>query len=293
MKSMTGYGRGATEIRERQQTIEVEITSVNRKTLDVQVNAPREWPNIQQKCIEWLDGSYTRGRLQIQFKVTVKHEQSSPLMLDHERLDGALQAIQDYASKRNIEYKPNAKLLLDLSKVLKEEKNPTEWKDLEKAAEGAFKSALSEIHAMREREGTLLTEDIRERIDLLSSVTRTIEMHSKETTSQHRDALLERLRQCNLEIDLSDERLLKELALFADRSDISEEITRLDAHLKQFLEFIQSSEASGRKMDFLCQEIHRELNTTGSKSTQIEITRAVIEGKNTLERIREQVQNIE
>ena len=95
------------------------------------------------------------------------------------------------------------------------------------------------------------------------------------------------------EINPEDERLLKELAIHADKFHISEEITRLNSHLDQFKEFIKSKESCGRKMDFLCQEIHRELNTTGSKSTQIEITRAVIEGKNTLERIREQVQNIE
>ena len=104
---------------------------------------------------------------------------------------------------------------------------------------------------------------------------------------------MERLKQLELELDVSDERVLKEIAIYADRADISEETTRLSSHFEQFLEFLNADEATGRKMDFLCQEIHREFNTTGSKSNDIEITRLVIEGKNTLERIREQVQNIE
>ena len=104
---------------------------------------------------------------------------------------------------------------------------------------------------------------------------------------------MNRLKQLKLELDINDERVLKELAIFADRSDISEELTRLNSHFDQFNEFIDADEATGRKMDFLCQEIHREFNTTGSKSSPIEITRAVIEGKNGLERIREQVQNVE
>ena len=127
----------------------------------------------------------------------------------------------------------------------------------------------------------------------MDTLCQTIEQQAAQAVGNYSKTLLERLKQLYLEIDLNDERVLKEIALFADRSDISEEITRLKSHFEQFREFLKSDAACGRKMDFLCQEINREFNTTGSKSTQIEITRAVIEGKNALERIREQVQNIE
>ena len=138
-----------------------------------------------------------------------------------------------------------------------------------------------------------MATDLSERIGTLETLSAQIEAHSKNAVPRYRDALFERLKQINLDLDLNDERVLKEIALFADRCDVSEEITRLKSHFEQFHAFLKSNEASGRKMDFLCQEIHRELNTTGSKSSQIEITRAVIEGKNELERIREQVQNVE
>ena len=293
MKSMTGYGRGTATATNKKISIEVEITSVNRKTLDVQVNAPREWPNMQQLSAEWLRQSFIRGRVQVQFKYSSGEESSSILALDHNQLDQALQSLRNYASSQNIPFEANAALLLDLTKILQDNKSPTAWEDLEPTVEKAFRSALDDINSMRCREGSTLANDLNERIDTLGEISIEIEKHSNNTPKQHRDALLERLRQMDLEINLEDERLLKELAIHADKSDISEEITRLNSHLDQFKEFIKSKESCGRKMDFLCQEIHRELNTTGSKSSQIEITRAVIEGKNTLERIREQVQNIE
>ena len=146
---------------------------------------------------------------------------------------------------------------------------------------------------MREKEGAALQADLTLRITELDSIRAGIAGHAEGTTGNYRDALLERLGQLGLELDTSDERVLKEVALFADRCDISEEITRLSSHFEQFNELLSSQEAVGRKMDFLCQEIHREFNTIGSKANHIEITRAVIDGKNELERVREQVQNIE
>lgn len=293
MNSMTGYGRGTATATNENVTVEVEITSVNRKTLDVQVNAPREWPNMQQLSAEWLRQSFSRGRVQVQFTFNSSKESSSSLSLDHGQLDVTLQSLRDYASSQNIQFEADASLLLDLAKMLQDSKTPTDWKDLEPTVRIAFNSALDDINSMRIQEGCALAKDLHERIDALREIANSVERHSENAAELHRDSLLERLRQLDLEINLEDERLLKELAIHADKSDISEEITRLNSHLDQFKEFIECEESCGRKMDFLCQEIHRELNTTGSKSTQIEITRAVIEGKNSLERIREQVQNVE
>ena len=290
---MTGYGRGTAKAANENRSVEVEITSVNRKSLDVQISAPREWPNMQQSSTEWLREGFTRGRVQVQFKYSEGDEPSSAISIDHGQLDQALQSLRDYASTQDIAFEADATLLLSLSKMLQENKAPTDWKKLEPTVRTAFNHAMEDINSMRSREGEALAKDLNERIDSLREITAEIEKRSINTSKQHRDVLIERLRQLDLEIDLDDERLLKELAFHADKADISEELTRLNAHLDQFKEFIDSPESCGRKMDFLCQEINRELNTTGSKSTQIEITRAVIEGKNTLERIREQVQNIE
>jgi uncharacterized protein (TIGR00255 family) len=176
---------------------------------------------------------------------------------------------------------------------LKDRTQLPDWRELETTLKTAFDAALNDLNSMRGREGEALAKDLLARLEELELLRKATAEHAKETVALHREALLQRLKQLDLQFDLEDERLLKELALFADRSDISEELTRLDAHFQQFREFIESNNPSGRKMDFLCQEIHREFNTTGSKSSQIEITRTVIESKNALERIREQVQNVE
>ena len=193
----------------------------------------------------------------------------------------------------SLEFNPDASFLIDLARSVKDSSELPDWKELIKPLKEAFVSALSEIEVMRSKEGTALAADLRKRINELNGYREEISKYALRSSEKYRDSLLERLKQLNLDLDPSDERVLKEIALFVDRSDISEEITRLSSHFEQFLTFIKAEEATGRKMDFLCQEIHRELNTTGSKSNDIEITRIVIEAKNALERIREQVQNIE
>jgi uncharacterized protein (TIGR00255 family) len=290
---MTGYGRGSAEATEHEVRIEVEITSVNRKTLDAQITSPREWNGLEQQCNEWLSGAFQRGRINIQIKVESTGGQQYGLTWSAKAMDESLERLIGFAKSRDLPFEVDSHLLLDLAKSLKDSSGLPDWNDIATQIKSAFDSALADIDVMRLREGNSLAKDLSQRIDELDTLTNKISDHAANTTVKYRDALIERLKQMGLDLDLSDERVLKEVAIFADRSDISEELTRLRSHFEQFREFIQSDEATGRKMDFLCQEIHRELNTTGSKSSPIEITRAVIEGKNALERIREQVQNIE
>lgn len=293
MRSMTGYGRGSANATEQGLIVEIEITSVNRKNLDTFVSAPREWSGIEQRCNDWIKSGFQRGRVNIQIKVNSIEGEQHGLTWCERALDETLLRLKKFADSRELPFIPDAPLLLDLAKSLKDSSGHPDWSDFEAAIKTAFDQALGDINLMRSQEGSALAEDLNQRIDQLNDLRLKIEKYAQGAVHKHRDALLERLKHLNLDLDLDDERVLKELALFADRCDISEEMTRLASHFEQFKGFIRSGEPAGRKMDFLCQEIHRELNTTGSKSSQIEITRAVIEGKNGLERIREQVQNIE
>jgi uncharacterized protein (TIGR00255 family) len=290
---MTGYGRGAADVTEHGLRIEIEITSVNRKTLDAQVSSPREWNGLEQQCNEWLKGAFQRGRVNIQIKVESTEGEQHGLVWNAKSMDESLARLTAYAESRGHPFEIDSRLLLDLAKTLKDSSGLPDWREIETAIKAAFDVALADVDVMRLAEGKALADDLNQRIAELDALTNRIADHATNTVGAYRDALLERLKQLNLELDVSDERVLKEIAIFADRSDISEELTRLRSHFEQFREFLQSDEATGRKMDFLCQEIHREFNTTGSKSSPIEITRGVIEGKNALERIREQVQNIE
>ena len=290
---MTGFGRGCAQADKAGVNIQVEINSVNRKTLDTQISAPREWSGFEATCNEWLKGAFQRGRVNIQIIIESIDGSKNSLKFNNQAMQESLEDLRSFASNQGLEFNPDASFLIDLARSVKDSSELPDWKELRKPLKEAFVSALSEIEVMRSKEGTALAADLRKRINELNGYREEIAKNALGSSEKYRDSLLERLEQLNLDLDPSDERVLKEIALFVDRSDISEEITRLSSHFEQFLTFIKAEEATGRKMDFLCQEIHRELNTTGSKSNDIEITRIVIEAKNALERIREQVQNIE
>ena len=293
MLSMTGFGRSCAEAAKAGVRIQVEIHSVNRKTLDIQISAPREWSGYEAICSEWINAAFQRGRVNVQIKVESAKDSGDSLAMNTEAMAESLNNLKAFARAQGFDFTPDSSLILDLARSVKDSSKLPDWKELKDALQEAFKLALADINAMRLQEGAALAEDLRVRIAELETLRKQIEKNASGSTQRYRNALLERLKQLELELDVSDERVLKEIAIYADRSDISEETTRLSSHFEQFLGFLNADEATGRKMDFLCQEIHREFNTTGSKSNDIEITRLVIEGKNTLERIREQVQNIE
>ncbi|WPJ95070.1 YicC/YloC family endoribonuclease [Coraliomargarita algicola] len=293
MRSMTGFGRGCADAVDAGVRIQIEINSVNRKTLDVQISAPREWNGYESICNEWISAAFQRGRVNVQIKVESTQGGSDSLALNTNAMAESLKGLRAFAESQDLEFTPDSGFLLELARSVKDSSGLPDWKELKDSIQEAFQKALADIDSMRQQEGAALAADLKERITQLEDFRQQIEKNASGSTLRYRDALLERLKQLKLELDPSDERVLKEVAIFADRSDISEETTRLACHFEQFLSFLNADEATGRKMDFLCQEIHREFNTTGSKSNDIEITRMVIEGKNALERIREQVQNIE
>ena len=290
---MTGFGRSSVEVEGAGVRIQVEIHSVNRKTLDIQISAPREWSGHEAIFSEWIGGAFQRGRVNVQIKVELAKDSSDSLAMNTEAMALTLNDLKAFAQAQGFDFTPDSSFILDLARSVKDRSSLPSWKELKESLQEAFNAALADISAMRLQEGAALAEDLRERIAELEAFRIQIEKNASGSTQRYRNALLERLKQLELELDVSDERVLKEVAIYADRSDISEETTRLSSHFEQFLGFLSADEATGRKMDFLCQEIHREFNTTGSKSNDIEITRLVIEGKNALERIREQVQNIE
>ena len=293
MFSMTGFGRGCAEAAEAGLRVQVEIHSVNRKTLDIQISAPREWSGYEAICCEWINGAFQRGRVNVQIKVESAQDSNDSLAMNTDAMTKSLNNLKAFAEAQGFDFIPDSSLILDLARSVKDTNSLPDWKDLKDALQEAFRLALTDINAMRLQEGAALAKDLKKRITELETFRKQIEKNAACSTQRYRDALLERLKKLELELDVSDERVLKEVAIYADRSDISEETTRLGSHIEQFLGFLSAEEATGRKMDFLCQEIHREFNTTGSKSSSIEITRLVIEGKNALERIREQVQNVE
>ena len=293
MKSMTGYGSSSFELPSCPLFFELTIQSVNRKNLDCQIFVPQEWSDIETKISEWTKDQFTRGRIMIHLKINKKKQNNNGFNLNETLLDHSIKELSAFCNKRSIPLDLNPSLLIKLNQLLKDQEALPPWKESESIIQDAFSEALTQWQAMRRTEGEALKKDFNQRMNALTQLIDSVETLATSASKDFSKKLIERLNSMHLEIDLEDDRVLKEIALFADRSDISEELTRLKSHISQFKEFTASPDSIGRKMDFLCIEMFREMNTISSKTQQIEVTKNTIEGKNELERIREQVQNVE
>ena len=288
---MTGYGCASTIGEELE--IQIEIATINKKNLDVYTNLPREWQGLESMVLERVRSTLSRGKVNLNMQITDLRNEGG-LSFDSEAVRASLDRLGKLAASCKIDFKPDAETLLRLVTLTDNGRSLPNWESVQTTVEEVLGKALEQLCQMREKEGDHLHKDLLERIEVLRNLQKSIEKESENTVPNYRELLMQRLKQTELDIDLNDERILKEIAFFADRVDNTEEITRLGSHLEQFTTIMaEKDQPIGRKLDFLCQEIHREMNTIGSKANNLEITKMVIECKNELERIREQVQNVE
>jgi len=297
MQSMTGFGSGkaallATAAGARE--VAVECSSVNRKGLELAVSLPREWSALEASLTELARARLQRG--QVRMAVVLQETAADgpgAAAWDEAAVGATLEQLRALAKRWEVSFSPNAELLWRLTQGQTRDTTPPQAEEARAAVEQAAAQALEQLAASRKREGTALQKDLEMRRAILARLVTEIAPLAPESVTRYRDALHGRLRQIGLAVDLNDERVLREIALFADRCDITEELTRLGSHLAQFEKTLAADGPVGRQLDFLCQEIHREINTIGSKAQHLEITRRVLEAKNELERMREQVQNVE
>jgi uncharacterized protein (TIGR00255 family) len=289
MNSMTGFGRGKASADGWE--FGVQVSSVNRKALEVVVSLPREWQIFEPKISAAVREHAARGRVQV--AIDVRGPRAEGLQWDEAAVDSELDRLAATAERRKIPFEPSPELLFQVANASRSDSVGIEPEAALDLILEAIGGALEEFAAMRAQEGSALAADISARTATLSGYVDDITWLSQGTVQNYREALLGRLRQSGLELDLNDERVLREIALFADRVDVSEEITRLKSHLDQMGQMVAATEPVGRKAEFLLQEIGREINTVGSKANDLGIARIVIDFKNELERIREQIQNVE
>lgn len=290
MKSMTGYGRATAPLGTH--TLTVQVSSVNRKTLDLTMKLPREWESLETLVGELVRQNASRGKIHVEAELTGSSA-AAEVDWDEAAASALFKRLAQFSSSRGVDFKPTPELLLTL---LNSQRKGSAVPDVE-TAEPIFADALAEalksFAAMRAKEGAALLADFLKRLDSLSSLVAAVAARAPQVAPAYRDALLKRLREAGLELDVNDERVLKEIALFADRCDIAEELTRLRSHFDQFAALLKSNGEIGRKAEFILQEIGREIHTIGSKANDLEISKNVIELKNELERIREQIANVE
>ena len=292
MRSMTGFGRG--EVRRDGVTWLVECGSVNRKQLEVAVNLPRELSELEGAVRGQVAAAVSRGRV----NVAVRSQASTDSGTDAVRVEQALaaqyhQSLQALATKLGISTEVSLHDVARLPGVISFSQTETKAEDAWPAIEEALASALTNLNAMRDAEGANLRADVETRLAHIESLLALIGEKAATVPEHYRKVLRQRLEDAGIPLPLDDERLVKEIALFADRTDISEELTRAASHVKQFRAYLGGKEPAGRSLDFLLQEFFREFNTMGSKANNAEIAHAVVTAKSQLEKIREQVQNAE
>ncbi|MBO5341004.1 MAG: YicC family protein [Oscillospiraceae bacterium] len=291
VKSMTGYGRGEAVLNGR--SITVEVRSVNNRYLDCSVKLPRLYIFAEDAIKSRVQNSISRGKVDV--FVTLDNTQGEQVVISvnqpvADSYFNALTALRDqYALKDDI----SVSLLSRFQDVLLVEKSQEDVEAVAQDICSVLDMALQDFTAMRQREGEKLAEDIRSRSCTISGLLARVEERSPKTVSEYRTKLESRMKEVLSNTQLDESRILTEAAIFADKIAVDEETVRLHSHLSQLEEMLASGVPVGRKLDFLIQEFNREANTIGSKCSDLEISRYVVDIKAEIEKIREQVQNVE
>ncbi len=293
MKSMTGYGRGDSSAKGVQ--LAVEISSVNRRQVEVAVSLPNELDSLEADLRKIVLASVARGR--VSGRVTLQRpsgKANRPILINEAQAEAYKKALAKLADGMGLRDDLSLETILRLPGVMEaceDEVDPVAMLPTLKRALGL---ALGQLQDMRSKEGANLGRDLAKRLASLRRITKRVAKRAPKVVEHHRTRLLERLAKADIDVaDADDERFLREVVYFTDRSDISEELTRLESHFDQVGGCLISNEPVGRKLDFLAQEMFREVNTIGSKANDSEISQEVVTLKTELEKIREQVQNVE
>ena len=288
---MTGYGKG--EAAREGFRVCVEIHTINRKQLDVSLNLPRSLQILEPKIREMLHARISRGRVNLNLTLAQNALGASGCAIDFELARVYASEMRRLKAELDLSGELTVDTLLRVPGILTNAAGELDPEVVWPPIQTALNAALDALIAMREQEGRNLSADLTGRLKKLRGIVRDISERSPILTENYRHQLFVRLKTIDKELLPSDERLLKEIAIFADKCDITEELIRLESHFGQLDNLIAQPEPAGRGLDFLIQEIAREFNTLSVKSNDALISQAVVTAKTEIERIREQVQNIE
>lgn len=291
IRSMTGYGRAEHSTDEMD--VAVELKSVNHRYLEFSARVPRNYAFLEERLKRYFQQRVSRGKLDVFVSIDASRQPGVAVELNEPLAEAYAAALRRLAVCAGL---PEESLLShiaqypDLMNVRKE--TPDEeavWSLVEPAAE----EALAAFMRMREAEGQRMKQDVLERLEAILRQVAFVESRSPETVKNYRERIEQKVRELLGDAQVDEQRLLTETALFADKVAVAEETVRLRSHMDQVRALLESGEPVGRKLDFIVQEMNREANTIGSKAQDMEVTRAVVEIKSEIEKIREQIQNIE
>ncbi|NMB00981.1 MAG: YicC family protein [Firmicutes bacterium] len=291
IKSMTGFGQG--EVANDHYAVRVEVKSVNHRYLDLFLRIPKQYTQLEEVLRRAIGERITRGRVEAVVSVEEFGDQERSVQINAPLLRGYLEALKVMKDELGSKEAITLDHVLPLPGVLEVDEPPLDWEDLQRVLLEATNRALDGLEEMRASEGRRLFEDLQGKIDLVENLKDQVAQIAPQVVVDYKNRLRERLDELLNGTTLTEERFLGEVAIFADRCSIDEELVRLTSHIQQLRETLHSDQSVGRKLDFLIQEMNREVNTIGSKGNNVRIAGLVVELKSELEKIREQMQNIE
>lgn len=290
IKSMTGFGRG--EASQDNITFSVDIKTVNHRYSDISVRMPRMVSPLEEKVREYISSKLNRGKIDVYINYD-SFGQDTTVKLDTNLASAYVDSLNILKQQFDIKDDISLSLLTKFPDILKLD---TEEKDLDvlwTILSSAIEQAVGSLVEMRSREGERLCKDMLEKLDIIKNTVDEIKAKSADLVDVYKNKLYDKIKEMTKDIQLDENRLLTEVAIYADKSSIDEEIVRLKSHIEEFKKTLNVKGTIGKKLDFIVQEMNREVNTIGSKSSDLGVVNNVIAMKTEIEKIREQVQNIE
>lgn len=291
IKSMTGFGREQTSVNNRD--ILVEIRSVNNRYYDFSARLPRAYGYLEEKLKSFLQGSISRGKVEVSVSIYNNENKDEEIEVNMFVAKGYINALRQANTELSLDDDITLSQICRFSDIFNVKKVIEDEEVIWNSVKEVAAVALSKFVSMRETEGQKMHDDVTERLSYIEKLVNEVEKRSPEVTENYKTRLFTKLKDVLSDNNIEEQRILLEAAIFSEKTAVDEETVRLKSHIEQFRTFLNSDEPIGRKLDFLVQEMNREANTIGSKSQDLDITRIVVEIKSEIEKIREQIQNIE
>ncbi len=293
IRSMTGYGRAQATVGTINVT--VELKSVNHRYFEFNSRVPRNYGFLEEKLKSFVGSLVSRGKVECYVSVENLEDSEVEILVNHGLATSYLNAYRELAQRNELDIRDDLAIssLVRNNDIFTVHKQEADEEKIWEAVKLVAAEAVAKFITMREAEGEKLKNDVLSRAEFILNKVSVIEDRSPETVKEYNDKLLSRINEFLSDVQIDEQRLLTECAIFADKVAVAEETVRLRSHIDQLGQFLNSTEAVGRKIDFLVQEMNREANTIGSKAQDVTIARCVIDIKAEIEKIREQIQNIE
>ncbi len=291
VKSMTGFGRACKEV--DGYVITVELKSVNHRYFDFSSRCPRQYGFIDDKIKSFVNSKVARGKIDCYVGIEALNTESADVVVNNTLASAYVKALKEISTNYDLKEDFGASTVARFPDVLIVKKADEDEDKIWQLVKTVAEEAIDKFTQMRCVEGRKMYDDVYSRSQFILDTVSFIEERSPQTVKEYNDKLVERVHELLGDVTLDESRILQEVAIYADKVAVAEETVRLRSHIAQLREFISSDEPVGRKLDFLVQEINRETNTIGSKCNDVEIAKKVVEVKAEIEKIREQIQNIE